>query len=329
MHHKRATALLPGIRFCQTQDIDEHALGLDGWHMRYDQVSPGRFEGQLGELWLDGMQVVWDRANQAMIKSGDAGRETLTFSLPLRGAGAFHCAGHAIGDPRLLVARSDDLPVLRTPANLELLCINVPAHEVIDSLVQQGIAQDLKASPRCYGLGPTGTHQALACLSAGIFASPAQPPAWLWHAGLRSAMRETLLVHLLDLLDTAQPDEVAPNARMRLVKRAREFALAQPDAPPSILELCNRVGASRRKLQYCFQQTLGINPVAYLRVLRLNAVHRALRRSEAGSVHDIAGQWGFEHLSRFATDYRHLFGELPSQTLRCARTASPRCADFG
>ncbi|UFH48313.1 helix-turn-helix domain-containing protein [Pseudomonas sp. KNUC1026] len=319
MHHNCAAALLPGIRFSHTQDIDEHALALDGWHMHYDQVSSGRFEGQLGELWLDGMQVVWDKSNQAMIKSGDAGRGTLTFSLPLRGAGAFHCAGHSIEEPRLLVACSDDLPVLRTPANLELLCINVPAGEVAGALARQGIADNLGALSQCYRLGPNGSHQALARLAGGIFGQ--QPLAWLEHSTLRTAMRETLLLHLLDLLDTTRPDEVTPNARMRLVRRARECALAQPGTPPSILELCNRVGASRRKLQYCFQQTLGINPVAYLRVLRLNAVHRALRRSEAGRVQDIALQWGFEHLSRFATDYRQLFGQLPSHTLKSARAA--------
>jgi len=97
---------------------------------------------------------------------------------------------------------------------------------------------------------------------------------------------------------------------------------AHPDQPPSILELCNRVGASRRKLQYCFQETLGINPVAYLRTLRLNAAHRALRRGAGESVQDVAARWGFCHLSRFARDYRRLFGQLPSTTLK---TATQKC----
>lgn len=33
-------------------------------------------------------------------------------------------------------------------------------------------------------------------------------------------------------------------------------------------------------------------------------------------VQEVAARWGFWHLSRFASDYRTLFGESPSQTLR-------------
>lgn len=317
MHQDRTVALPPRISRRHTDDIDEHAVGVEGWHLRYDQVSPGRFSGHLSELRLGAMQVVHDRANQAMIKSGEARRGALHFSLPLQGASSFHCAGHVIEDPRLLVARGEDLPELRTPANLELLCINLEAAELAELLVRQRSSLDLRQLPRCYRLGPTGSHLELAQLAVEIF-TPASE-TWLAQTNLRTSVREIILVHLLDLLDTTDPHEVAPSARMRLVKRARDYALAHPDRPPSILELCNRVGASRRKLQYCFQETLGINPVAYLRALRLNAVHRALRRNRDDTVHDIAIQWGFWHVSRFATDYRQLFGELPSTTLKRAR----------
>ncbi|EXJ12338.1 transcriptional regulator EutR [Nitrincola nitratireducens] len=76
-------------------------------------------------------------------------------------------------------------------------------------------------------------------------------------------------MHLLDLVDCEAVISLPTTARKLIVDRACEYALANPDAPPSIIDLCNRVGASRRKLQYCFQETLGINPVAYLRMLSL------------------------------------------------------------
>jgi AraC family ethanolamine operon transcriptional activator len=46
----------------------------------------------------------------------------------------------------------------------------------------------------------------------------------------------------------------------------------------------------------------------------------------AESVQSVAASWGFWHLSRFASDYRQMFGQLPSDTLRNARRDS---ADFG
>ncbi|MDR2690020.1 MAG: helix-turn-helix domain-containing protein, partial [Azoarcus sp.] len=73
-------------------------------------------------------------------------------------------------------------------------------------------------------------------------------------------------------------------------------------------------------LQYSFQEVLDLTPVKFLRAMRLNSVRRALRQARASqeTVGDIAARWGFWHLSHFAADYREMFGELPSDTLRSA-----------
>ncbi len=83
-------------------------------------------------------------------------------------------------------------------------------------------------------------------------------------------------------------------------------------------ELCEQLHVSRRTLQYCFQDVLGMAPATYLRALRLNGVRRDLRGRAAASVQDAAAAWGFWHLSQFATDYRRMFGARPSETLRDA-----------
>jgi AraC family ethanolamine operon transcriptional activator len=58
--------------------------------------------------------------------------------------------------------------------------------------------------------------------------------------------------------------------------------------------------------------------VQYLRAIRLNSARRELRDGNPAimQVQDIAARWGFWHLSHFASDYRTMFGELPSDTLR-------------
>lgn len=322
MHQDGSLALPPRIRHRYTGDIDEHALCVEGWRMQYDQLSAGRFHGELSDLWLDDLSLLRDRSNQAMLKSGEAQGNTLTFSLPMRDAGALHCGGHTLHEAQLLVARGDNLPELRTPANLDLLCINLQETEMARLLVSQGSRLGVRDLPGCYRLPAGGAYLALARLAQALFAPEARSLTWLAQPAARIALRDTLLLHLLDLLDTGEPHELAPSARLRVIRRAREYALAHPDQPPSILELCNHVGASRRKLQYCFQETLGLNPVAYLRTLRLNAAHRALRRGAAESVQDVAARWGFCHLSRFARDYQRLFGQLPSATLK---TAMQKC----
>jgi AraC family ethanolamine operon transcriptional activator len=53
-------------------------------------------------------------------------------------------------------------------------------------------------------------------------------------------------------------------------------------------------------------------------MLRLNAVRRALRRTDGSreSIMRIAHDHGATHLGRFAANYRRLFGEKPSETRR-------------
>jgi len=60
--------------------------------------------------------------------------------------------------------------------------------------------------------------------------------------------------------------------------------------------------------------------VRYLKLLRLNRVRRGLSRTTSGheTVTSVAVRCGFVDLGRFAVEYRKLFGESPSETLRRA-----------
>jgi AraC-like DNA-binding protein len=58
--------------------------------------------------------------------------------------------------------------------------------------------------------------------------------------------------------------------------------------------------------------------VRYLNRRTLHQARRALRAADptVTTVTEIATQFGVWQLGRFARDYRYLFGELPSETLR-------------
>jgi AraC family ethanolamine operon transcriptional activator len=86
---------------------------------------------------------------------------------------------------------------------------------------------------------------------------------------------------------------------------------------PTIPELCNIAKLSERNLQYGFNEYLGVTPIRYLRLVRLNGVKRDLLLShpKKDRIVDIALNWGFIELGRFAGEYRQLFQELPSATL--------------
>jgi AraC-like DNA-binding protein len=104
---------------------------------------------------------------------------------------------------------------------------------------------------------------------------------------------------------------------LKVVRRAEEYLDARAMEPVHISQICSQLHISRRTLHRAFHEALGIGPIAFLRNRRLCAVHTALRAPKhIGTISDIAMQYGFQNLGRFAGYYYQLFGEHPSDTRR-------------
>ncbi|QYO68380.1 helix-turn-helix domain-containing protein [Leptolyngbya sp. 7M] len=118
--------------------------------------------------------------------------------------------------------------------------------------------------------------------------------------------------------------------RSQLMKRAEAMIMENLDRPLSVHDLCLELHISERTLRYYFQDYFGMSPIAYLKTHRLNAVHRQLKSSTAAqtTVTNIAIQWGFWHMGQFAKDYKSMFGESPSETLRKLIESAPDLQNF-
>jgi AraC-like DNA-binding protein len=105
-----------------------------------------------------------------------------------------------------------------------------------------------------------------------------------------------------------------------VVKRAIDLMRGRPETAWTTAEVARATGVSARALQKAFAHADELPPMKYLRQLRLHRVRGDLiDASQAGSataVTAVANRWGFVHLGRFAQQYRQLFGETPSETLR-------------
>ena len=103
--------------------------------------------------------------------------------------------------------------------------------------------------------------------------------------------------------------------RARLARRAEAWMRDHLDQPVQIPDVCLAMGASRRELEYAFRACFDQSPRDFLQALRLNAIRLSLRRG-ATQITEVALDHGVTHLGRFAAQYRALFGESPSETLR-------------
>jgi AraC-like DNA-binding protein len=107
-----------------------------------------------------------------------------------------------------------------------------------------------------------------------------------------------------------------PAVASRDVTRAIDFIEAHLTEPITVVDIIQAAGVSGRALFKHFRRSIGSTPMRYLRDARLERVRQSLLNATPGEhVRDIAARWGFDHMGRFAHDYRRRFGESPSATL--------------
>jgi AraC family ethanolamine operon transcriptional activator len=104
-------------------------------------------------------------------------------------------------------------------------------------------------------------------------------------------------------------------ARCLAVLRENEFQ------PIQVTDLCGAAQVSERTLRSVFVEYFGVGPGRFLRAHQLYEINRALRTVEDGveTVSAIASRFGVCDFSLFARNYRAMYGENPSETLRQAR----------
>jgi AraC-like DNA-binding protein len=128
---------------------------------------------------------------------------------------------------------------------------------------------------------------------------------------------------LVQLLLAGQPHEEQTERRAALsprsVKRAEAFLHDRYAESLTMADIARHAGVPIRTLQENFQRFHGLSPGRYLRNVRLDAAHRALRAGLVATATEAAMDAGLFHLGRFSRDYAERFGEPPSETLRTIR----------
>jgi AraC family ethanolamine operon transcriptional activator len=313
------------LRCHSSDDVDAHCAGLLGWRMRYDQLGAGAFQGSFADVLLPRMQVFREVTNRRVRQRGRVGGRSFGVALAWDCPGEVNVNGmRVMGDVAL--ACFDAEVDMCTPDDCELRGLVMDAELIEDALqcMERELASGVWHRMRALRLPPASLRRLQSLLRFTQDAMENTP--WILDdSAARKHLADSFLLELTEALPcaSAYDDYISGAARKRTVDKACEMMLAHCDESLSILDVCKAVGASRRKLNYCFLEVVGTSPIRYLRALRLNAVRRELKQCQhpAHGVHDVATRWGFWHFSQFSLDYKRQFAELPSETLRRARAA--------
>lgn len=156
-------------------------------------------------------------------------------------------------------------------------------------------------------------HAAAGCLAE-------EAPEIIANPDAARGLEQTLIEAMVECLGNGKEHEngLARGQHAIVMRRFRRVLEENSEQPIYIPEICKAIKVPERTLRLCCQEHLGMSPKRYLMLRRMNLARRALCVSATGAttVTDIATRYGFWQIGRFAVEYRSLFGETPSATLR-------------
>jgi AraC-like DNA-binding protein len=132
---------------------------------------------------------------------------------------------------------------------------------------------------------------------------------------------EQQLIHLLiECLPSGSASEAGRAMQWvsNVMAEFEELLRSHPEGNLRMPHISAALGVSERFLRICCEIHLGMSPMSYIRLHRMQLARYALRQGTPSTVHvaDVAKRFGFGNFGRFAGAYRELYGELPFDTLR-------------
>lgn len=319
------------LRVEQFEDVHLHAASVHEWEQTYNQISPGLVRSSLCQIEGARFQFFRERINQRLVQHGQAPRDRVCFALPLSVPGTARLQGREADDCSIFILDGGDEFLFHMPQGMDMLSITFDRDTFEHTLEASPWSGDYRQWLRQPVLRVPERRLAqcrerlLFLLGRSIEDVKASAPG-LAEEELERDLLEELTCLLADPgFDRNQ--RLASSPGSFIVEKCHQMTLSEPQSPPSVIDLCERLRISRRTVQNSFRAVTQTTPVNYIRCIRLNGVRRELVGSRADSltIGDAAARWGFFHLSHFAADYQALFGELPSQTRRaCGHTRARR-----
>ena len=302
----------PDVCVLEATDADEHADNLRDWQQQYDQVSHGPFHGKIEELSSQHLHVFREHTSQSVRQQCNVWSNSVWLGVAANGQSC-RINGQQVNHQQLMVRPGDTQFELVTPEQFDIYGIVINLDALSDAAEEDDSEFDKTIqSSLIKEWHPEKLARMKSTLNGWLAPNEQQ--------SVDSFQQDNLMTAVLDILNYADPVTAKmPSFKRRLavVNTVKDYLEAHSARTITISELCELCHVSRRTLQYSFEDVLGMSPLKYIRLSRLNGVRRHLLMGleDGETIAMVAERWGFLHAGQFSHDYTELFAENPSITL--------------
>ncbi|EGJ30548.1 AraC-type DNA-binding domain-containing protein [Moorena producens 3L] len=287
--------------------VSKSFTDLDGFKEFFDyqgkeiiQLTPGSLQAEFLSIQMSDFHFVYNQANQGVQFSGDGTKEYISFAI-------------------LWSEKEKEYYSFRHGVTVTQIVIPVQTFNTYADRLQPHDLGDRFRSKNHVNLLPTGMREIKDYLKQLIWLAVYQP-TWLYQPHIEQLVIDDFLPLLIGQIPIKRNAKafLKPSRRSQLIVRAEQHMLANMGKPLTLKQLAEDLESSSSALSYGFRDLFGLSPMRYLKVRRLNAVRERLKESEPErcTIAILASEFGFYSPCHFTRDYKAMFGELPSETLR-------------
>ena len=316
----------PSVSIVTDECAQLNALSkLNDWEADYRQAGAGKFSTSFNLYSSTGIRFSDQYCNREMIVSAVPPPGHAALFLPLNPGDKGAMQGKSLGECDAALIGPESETFYRTPEGLHMMVATIPASRLNRALrsATEGKSYQLSTETRVFTLAQDQISRLSSRMSRALQITQTATDQAEVNVCLQEIEQDVVSTLSLALTHSGQPERGARGRmnRLRCLRKARDFIEANLASPLGMETLCNAASASQRTLEIAFRETFNITVVQYVKNRRLIAINHLLLDPQCTetSVSNLARVHGFNHMGHFARDYRALFDEPPSNTLRIRR----------
>jgi AraC family ethanolamine operon transcriptional activator len=302
-------------------DFEEFCTSALNWDLDYRQLECGPFSSEI--LTFGNNRVIFSRGKlgRRMLQRGGSPQGMFTFGLLVDQQTSIYWRNNDVSGKQLFIFPPDGELFSVTQSDFDVFVISL-TERTLDQVCASFELPEFRALIK--------GHEVFQCdpqmlTSFKKFLLRTEQEYATMQQSIHNSMQFTQLENELSeqivrlLADNALPiSQKQPRKRDHALLTAVTYIHELGNNVITMPHLCDACNVSQRTLEYAFRERYGLTPKEYTLIHRLNNARKHLRTADPDkeNVSVIARQHGFWHMGQFSSNYRKLFAELPSHTLK-------------
>ncbi|MEB3340845.1 AraC family transcriptional regulator [Okeania sp.] len=303
-------------------DVDHFKEFFDYKNKEIIQLTPGFVKAEFLSIQVGDIFFLFHQVNQGFQFSGDGTKEYIAFAIIWsENEREYYSCRHPVEPQKTVFGfnNTEAHEIFLQGGAFTNIFIPVTTFDAYANQLQRHDLDDNFRSKNHVNLPLTAMKEIKDYLKPLIWLAVHQP-TWFQNPHIEKLVADDFVPLLISKIPIKLNSKsfLKPSRRAKLIAKAEKEMLAHLDKPLTLKQLAENLESSSCALSFGFKDLFGVSPMRYLKIRRLNAVrqHLKVREPENCTIVFLANEYGFYCPSHFTRDYKAMFGELPSETLR-------------